>query len=142
MACTYAGQTYSEGALLCIGGIWHICENGKWENAGFGTCDSVNSDFKDYITPCMGLGWPPNYIPTPPFVPHTPTPDELVKCINHWTYLWTVCGNFWMHVLGVIQGRTNQVVGCVLLFDQQSGHWFYYVFYVPLVDITNYFMQP
>lgn len=39
-SCTYNGTTYSHGSTVCqSNGIYYICEDGSWENAGMGSCN-------------------------------------------------------------------------------------------------------
>ena len=31
-SCQYAGQTYSHGSHLCMGGTTYVCDDGEWKS--------------------------------------------------------------------------------------------------------------
>ncbi|PEP76943.1 hypothetical protein COM04_08550 [Bacillus wiedmannii] len=136
MTCFYNGVSYSEGSTICMNGTYHICENGRWEPAGLGTCDSTNS------VDCFGVGIPPG--PTPPINPQTPSVQDMVNCISHWTYFWTKRGQFWMYVKSVSPDPTNTyyvVNGCYFTgsYDPTTNLPVYQTLSIPINEIYNYF---
>ncbi|QFY82748.1 hypothetical protein D0808_15725 [Bacillus subtilis] len=37
---------------------------------------------------CQNIGAPPDIQYSPPFVPQTPSMQDISKCIGRWTYIW------------------------------------------------------
>lgn len=73
---------------------------------------------------CEGVGSQPQYTPTPPFAPQTPTKEQLAACIGHWTYFWSnIGGTGWMYVTGVgIHNGRDIVIGCVEYCPSSNPH--------------------
>ncbi|ESU33271.1 hypothetical protein G3A_07055 [Bacillus sp. 17376] len=136
-SCTYAGLSYSHGTTKCIEGIYQICDDGTWENAGLGSCFSA-------LNPCYNTPPLPNYMPSAPTKCQAVSPDDLRNSILHWTYFWTYnLGQGWMFLKNVAYSPQYQkwfVYGCIWVY-YPSG-WMLEYRNLPLEEICAYHTDP
>lgn len=135
--CYHNGVAYSPGATACIDGITKECQsNGTWENAGLGSCLSGQPNLVPFLTlanPCQGVGFQPGFIPVRPGT-QVITSDEMKKCKDYWTYLWTKDAQGWILIRDI---SDENVYGCVWVWI--NGQWSLQYGYVPINTIVNYY---
>lgn len=89
------------------------------------------------VSPCSGIGMPPNHLPTPPIQKQICTPADARSMIGHFVYFWSSIGRGWVYVWN---SDNNNIYGCTLVSDQ-LGLQSYQPIYIPLNTITNWIMD-
>lgn len=105
--------------------------------------DQIKNFVKDIFVSCESLGRQPEFPPKPSDPKPPINYNELVKCKEYWTYLWTRRGKFWTFVKDVITITDSngdvkyKVVACSWSVTNGSGRPI--EIQIPLQDISDYY---